>query len=142
MENEPFDGNQPPSHSQNQSAFERNHHQMAGMKGRSGGARANTGGARPNSGGSRPGAGRKPKPSAPCAEGDPLEFLRNVWTGQVDANATQLRAAAAALPFVHQKLGEGGKKAKAQTSAVRTARKFPAPRPPGIVVALRAKDPE
>jgi phage terminase small subunit len=71
---------------------------MAGVKGKSGGA--------------RPGAGRKPAPPqvAPLGSDDPLEFLRSAWMGKIAASPSQIRAAAAALPFVHQKLGEGGKK--------------------------------
>ena len=82
---------------------------MAGVKGKCGGPR-------PNSGGARPGAGRKPKPAA-TEEGadtgvtrDPLEFLLDVMQGKVDANATQLRAAVAAVQYKHTKRGDGGKK--------------------------------
>lgn len=66
---------------------------MAGVKGRSGGARA--------------GAGRKPKQPAVNGHGDPLDFLQAVWTGEVEATVAQVRAATAALPFKHRKLGEG-----------------------------------
>lgn len=69
---------------------------MAGVKGKSGGA--------------RPGAGRKKKPPVASPYTDPLEFLREVWLGNIEASATQVRAAQAALPFVHKKKGEGGKK--------------------------------
>jgi len=70
---------------------------MAGAKGRSGGA--------------RPGAGRPKKgPPPPNAFADPLEFLQAVWTGEIEASAAQVRAATAALPFKHRKLGEGGAK--------------------------------
>jgi phage terminase small subunit len=76
---------------------------MAGVKGRSGGPRANAGGA-------RPGAGR-PKKEAPANPyKDPLEFLQAVWTGEVEATVAQVRAATAALPFKHRKLGEGSNK--------------------------------
>lgn len=75
---------------------------MAGAKGRSGGARANAGGA-------RPGAGR-PKKEAPVNPyKDPLEFLQAVWTGEVEATVAQVRAATAALPFRHKKLGASDK---------------------------------
>jgi len=108
---------------------------MAGVKGRSGGAR-------PNSGGARAGAGRKPK--APPAESanaaelgssDPLEFLRSVWRGEVNATATQVRAAASALPFVHKKLGEGGKKEQTKEAAGKVAGRFAAAAPPRLVAA-------
>ncbi|HEV2612527.1 MAG TPA: terminase small subunit [Noviherbaspirillum sp.] len=74
---------------------------MAGVKGRSGGRRE--------------GAGRKPQEPAVTAYTDPLDFLRAVWKGELEANATQVRAASAALPFIHKKLGEGtGKKEEAE----------------------------
>lgn len=107
---------------------------MAGVKGRSGGA--------------RPGAGRPrklPVPVPPEAEGaqvgekprgfsDPLEFLRAVWKGEIDANPTQVRAASAALPFVHQKLGEGGKKDAAKAAAEKvSATRFTPTSPPRLV---------
>ena len=68
---------------------------MAGVKGRSGGA--------------RPGAGRKKKEQSINAHSDPLEFLQAVWTGAVDATVAQVRAATAALPFKHKKLGASDK---------------------------------
>lgn len=69
---------------------------MSGVKGRSGGA--------------RPGSGRKPKAAALSPHMNPLEFLRAVWMGEIDANSDQVKAACAALPFVMQKPGEGKKK--------------------------------
>lgn len=126
---------------------------MAGVKGRSGGAR-------PNSGGARAGAGRKPKAASKSANGgvdeslepqahggalkrkkaepavtgtdDPLDFLRQVWRGDIDATATQVRAAASALPFVHKKLGEGGKKEQRQDAANKVAGRFAAAAPPRL----------
>lgn len=77
---------------------------MAGVKGRSGGA--------------RPGAGRKAKEPVTSDFSDPLDFLRAVWKGEMDANAGQIRAAQAALPFVHPKKGESsGKKEEAEARA-------------------------
>lgn len=97
---------------------------MAGVAGKSGGPRKNAGGA-------RPGAGRKPKEPVVTSHSDPLDFLRAVWKGEVDANATQVRAAQAALPFVHQKLGEGGKKGQRQEAAKSASKgKFAAAPPP------------
>lgn len=75
---------------------------MAGIKGRSGGPRANAGGA-------RPGAGRPKKEPDVNPHGDPLEFLQAVWTGAVEATVAQVRAATAALPFRHKKLGASDK---------------------------------
>lgn len=70
---------------------------MAGVKGRSGGART--------------GAGRKPNKSAVTGVMDPLLFLQKVWTGEIQANTNQIRAAASALPFMHpKKAGEVAKK--------------------------------
>ena len=96
---------------------------MAGVKGRSGGARA--------------GAGRKPKEPAVSSYTDPLDFLRAVWKGEMDASPGQIRAAQAALPFVHKKLGEGGSKkeeteAKAKAAA---AGRFGRREPPRLVAA-------
>lgn len=79
---------------------------MAGVKGKSGGAR-------PNSGGARPGAGRKPKPPAAVDYDDPLEFLRQVWCGKIKASPDQVRAASAALSFLHPKKAPAGKVAPA-----------------------------
>lgn len=60
---------------------------------------------------------------------DPLEFLRQVWQGQINANAGQIKAAQAALPFVHKKLGATGKtdedEAKKKAAAARFARRAP-----------------
>lgn len=108
---------------------------MAGVKGRSGGARPNSGGARSNAGGARLGAGRKRKPAAINAHADPLAFLRAVWTGQLDATALQVRAATAALAYVHPKRGEAGKKERAAESASRAARgRFKGASPPLALV--------
>lgn len=52
------------SHSQNKSPDSARNHQMAGVKGKSGGAR-------PNSGGKRSGAGRKPKAKADLQSANP-----------------------------------------------------------------------
>lgn len=101
---------------------------MAGVKGRSGGPR-------PNSGGARPGAGRKPKEPAISSFDDPLEFLKAVWQGQIEANASQVRAATAALPFLHKKLGEGGKKERKQEEAQKVAGRFASAAPPKLVAA-------
>lgn len=56
-------------------------------------------------------------PPALAIEKDPLKFLEGVMTGAIEANITQVRAAMAMLPFVHQKLGEGGKKEQKQAAA-------------------------
>lgn len=61
---------------------------------------------------------------ANACRNDPLEFLRFVWAGRLDASPTQIRAAAAALPFIHKKLGEGGKKDQTQKAAEKVASRF------------------
>jgi phage terminase small subunit len=105
---------------------------MAGMPGRSGGPRANSGGA-------RPGAGRKPKPIAKAPEtlaADPeapdmLRWLQEVALGRIEANATQVRAAVAAVQYTHTKRHDGGKKDEQAERAERAGSgKFAAAPPP------------
>lgn len=75
---------------------------MAGMPGRSGGR--------------RPGAGRKPKapavapPEIAPDTPDMLRWLQDVALGRIDANATQVRAAVAAVQYTHTKRHDGGKR--------------------------------
>lgn len=117
---------------------------MAGVKGRSGGARPGTGGAMPNSGGLRSGSGRKKKsasneekksPLADKSELDMLEFLQQVALGVVEASATQVRAAIAAVQYTHTKLADGGKKeAQAEKAKKVAGGKFAASAPPRLVV--------
>ena len=64
-----------------------------------------------------PDAEKASSPPAMASEKDPLKFLEGVMTGAIEANITQVRAAMAMLPFVHQKLGEGGKKERRQAAA-------------------------
>lgn len=79
------------------------------------------GGPRANSGGARPGAGRpKTKPFV-TAERDPLEFLLDVMQGEIEPSPSQLKAAISAAAYTHAKVGEGGKKEKAQERAEETA---------------------
>lgn len=87
-----------------------------------------------NWGGSRTGAGRPKKETEGNSFADPLEFLKAVWKGELEANAGQIRAAQAALPFLHKKLGEGGKKAQKQEAASQVAGRFSAGAPPKLVV--------
>lgn len=74
----------------------------------------------------RLGAGRPRKTPAPVADApvsskanspapknaysDPMEFLAAVWRGELNATASQIQAARAALPFMHQRPKEPGKK--------------------------------
>lgn len=92
---------------------------MAGVKGRSGGA--------------RPGAGRKPKQPTPTKHNDPLDFLRAVWKGELQASPNQVKAASAALPFIHPRQGDGGKKGKKQEAAEKAAGRFTPAAPPRLV---------
>lgn len=105
---------------------------MAGVKGRSGGPR-------PNSGGARPGAGRKPKAppilSLAATYDDPAKFLRAVMNDSGADLKLRADAAKALMPFVHKKLGEGGKKEQAQEAAQKVASRFAPARPPKLVAA-------
>ena len=80
---------------------------MAGVKGRSGGA--------------RPGAGRpKKEPTIlqlAATYNDPLPFLRAVWNDSGTDLRVRVNAAKAALPYLHQKPGETGKKEAAKARA-------------------------
>ena len=98
---------------------------MTGVKGRSGGA--------------RPGAGRKPKEPAvlplSVQYDDPLAFLKAVMNDAGSEAKIRVDAAKALMPFVHQKLGEGGKKEQQKEAAHKAAGRFsPAP-PPKLVAA-------
>lgn len=99
---------------------------MAGKPGRSGGA--------------RPGAGRPPKEptilEVAATYKDPLKFLEAVMNdSQTDAKM-RVDAAKAMLPYVHQKLGEGGKKDAAADAAKKAASgKFAPSAPPKLVAA-------
>lgn len=48
---------------------------------------------------------------------DPLGFLKSVWTDQVEDTALRIRAAQAALPYVHGKVAEKGKKETKEDAA-------------------------
>jgi len=61
-------------------------------------------------GGARPGAGRKPRPpvlivpaGVEVAAPDMLRLLQDVALGRIEANATQVRAAVAALRYTDTK---------------------------------------
>lgn len=97
---------------------------MAGVKGKSGGA--------------RPGAGRKPSKKAETAATDgrdPLEFLLDVMQGKVEPSDAQLKAAQAAVGYMHNKPGADGKKAERQKAAQSAgAGKFAASAPPKLAI--------
>lgn len=107
---------------------------MAGVKGRSGGPR-------PNSGGARPGAGRPKKQPEEAAKttfdavhADPKQFLLDVMNDLGLDAKLRIDAAKCLMPFVHQKLGEGGKKEQQHEAAKKVASKFAAALPPKLVV--------
>jgi phage terminase small subunit len=110
---------------------------MAGVKGRSGGA--------------RPGAGRKPKSKvevvAPAdvvakveaaPNGDMLSFLQNVALGRINANATQVRAAIAAVQYTHTRTRDGGKKEDAHDAAKKAGASRFAPAAPPLKLVRQA----
>ena len=99
------------------------------------------GGPRANSGGARPGAGRKPKAPVPVAttEADPKDFLLALMQDVTADQKVRLDAAKTLMPFIHMKLGEGGKKDEKQRAAQTAgAGKFAASAPPKLaIVGLR-----
>ena len=103
---------------------------MAGVKGRSGGARPNSG----------------PKPREPVkldipapvldalAHKDPKVFLLALMNDREADVKLRADAAKSLMPFMHQKLGEGGKKDQQQDAAKKAASgKFAAATPPRLV---------
>lgn len=116
---------------------------MAGAKGRSGGA--------------RPGAGRKPKepqklvipvpapeselPVVDIPQGvtlahkDPKLFLLALMNDLEADVKLRADAAKALMPFMHTKLGEGGKKEQQADAAKKVASKFAIATPPKLVAA-------
>lgn len=120
---------------------------MAGVKGKSGGPRANAGGARTGAGRKPKAAAAKsanasasavdvtlePQPNGGAlkrskaepvqlADMDMLQMLQAVALGRVEATATQVRAAVAAVQYTHTKKGDGGKKDEAADKAKTAAR--------------------
>ena len=96
-------------------------------------------------GGARPGAGRKPKPKAPpvvispevaqAADGEPLDprpTLELIALGHMEVSQAQMKALLALLPYVHAKVGEGGKKEQRQDQAKKVAGRFSAAAPPKL----------
>lgn len=112
---------------------------MAGVKGRSGGARPNSGPKPKKATPVIPVDNSAETPSHPPLDAsvyaDPLAFLRAAWMGVIDASPGQIRAASAALPFVHQKLGEGGKKEGRQKAAEKVASRFAASNAPKLAAS-------
>lgn len=104
---------------------------MAGVKGRSGGA--------------RPNSGPKPKDtqklSIPVPVGDtlahkdPKVFLLALMNDLEADVKLRADAAKSLMPFMHHKLGEGGKKEQQQDAAKKVASKFASATPPRLVAA-------
>lgn len=92
-------------------------------------------------GGARPGAGRPRKPVIPLdvpVAADPLQFLLSVVNDPKADAALRVKAATAAMPFMHQRTSATGKKEQAQAAAMRVSSgKFKALTTPGSVVPLR-----
>ncbi|MEX5744666.1 hypothetical protein [Massilia sp. X63] len=66
---------------------------------------------------------------------DPLVFLKAVMNDTGTEAKMRVDAAKALLPFVHQKLGEGGKKEQKQADAKKVASRFTSAPPPKLVAA-------
>jgi len=70
---------------------------------------------------STPGAGRDPLPPGVDVSGpiydDPMDLLKAEMNNRLLDPKTRIQAASALLPYVHQKLGESGKKEKADDAA-------------------------
>lgn len=84
-------------------------------------------------GGRRPGAGRPRKLPVVNNFADPLDFLKATWAGEISPTAMQVRAAVAAMPYTHKKLGEGGKKDQTQRAAEKVASRFAPVSPPRLI---------
>ena len=65
-----------------------------------------------------------------------LTLLQSIALGIIEASPTQVKAAAATLPYTHSKKGEGGKKDAKQEAAEQVANKF-APSPPPLKLVKR-----
>jgi len=98
---------------------------MAGQPGRSGGA--------------RPGAGRPKKEPAvlPLAVqySDPIDFLKAVMNDTGADAKLRVGAARALMPFMHKKLGEGGKKDQKNEDAKKVAGRFAQATAPRLAAA-------
>lgn len=97
-------------------------------------------------GGAREGSGRKKKIKPPTEaeltgvvviDGvkTPLEYALGIMNDNTQDEARRDRMAVAALPFVHMKKGEGGKKEQSADNAEKVSKgKFKAAEPPRLVV--------
>ncbi|MBJ9687508.1 terminase small subunit [Burkholderia vietnamiensis] len=96
---------------------------------------------------SAPPAGDDPVTQAAVAAGfnlaailtykDPKDFLLAAMNDQLTEPKLRIDAAKSLMPFMHQKLGEGGKKEAQAEAAKKAASKFGALMPPKLVVNNR-----
>lgn len=104
---------------------------MAGVKGRSGGARPNSG--------PKPKEAQKLDIPVPVgdtlAHKDPKVFLLALMNDLEADVKLRADAAKALMPFMHTKLGEGGKKEQQAEAAKKVASKFASAMPPKLVAA-------
>lgn len=71
----------------------------------------------------------------PSGEMTPVEFLKQVMLGKIDASPTQVRAAGLAAQYEHAKPGTGGAAKQAKRDAAKAAgagRFAPTPIPPKL----------
>lgn len=91
---------------------------------------------------------RQPAADVPTTEGkpafdlavalqhqDPKNFLLAAMNDVALDSKQRIDAAKALMPFVHKKLGEGGKKEQEQDAAAKVAGRFAAAAPPRLVAA-------
>jgi phage terminase small subunit len=91
-------------------------------------------------GGARPGAGRKPTPKPLMTEvpegPSPLDVLTAAMRDEALPAELRVKAASAAAPYLHQKVGDVGKKEERQRAAQSaSAGKFAPSAPPKLVVS-------
>lgn len=132
---------------------------MAGVKGKSGGARKNSGGARPGAGrpkkskttasatpapakrtakeapkqrpATQSSSSATPPPPISVLHSDPRDYLMAVMNDGTQEEKLRVDAAKALMPFIHGRIGEGGKKdAKADAAKKAGGGKFAAAAPP------------
>ncbi len=86
--------------------------------------------------GQRPTPGARPfDPANPILFTDPKAFLIAAMNDGELAEKQRVEAAKALMPFMHKKLGEGGKKEQKQEEAEKVASRFKAAPPPRLAAA-------
>lgn len=66
---------------------------------------------------------------------DPEKFLRAVMNDSATDAKLRVDAAKALMPYIHERKGEGGKKAAKDAAAKQVASRFSASAPPKLVAA-------